>query len=567
MARRSKGRGEHGAIELIEQAVHLVRTAGGTTLATYLIGTLPFVLGLLFFWMDTSRSAFADRRLAEASLAVAVLFVWMKCWQTVYAARLHAQLAGGEPPRWTPARVARMGLAQAALQPWGIVAVAALAALSFRNAALGTIFALLALLAGGTAHAFFQNTTLLADGEMPAAKAAGRAWRLARLWPGQIIGVSFVMGLFSLFVLINVLHAMFLPAMLLKMLFGVETVFSRGGFNEVAGVFVATCLGLSYAMVDPILKAVATLRCFYGRSLQTGEDLKAELRRLRTNSAGLAALFLLGAGVLLASPAPAQAAPDAPDAPRVARAEGEAPAEQLDDSIRRVISRRKYAWRMPREREQEQEQQAGEPRETWLSRWLNSVLERIGEWLRKLFSRRSSPREPADARPAAGMAAAAKLVMYLLLAAAVVFLIVMGVWALRKRRDEDEEQAASASAATPDLEDEDLSAEDLPEEGWLDLARRMFAEGDRRLALRAMYLAALAALADRGLISIARCKSNWEYSRELQRRGHALPELASAFSRNVGYFEDTWYGMHDVTDGIVSAFIENQKRIRQLDET
>ena len=36
---------------------------------------------------------------------------------------------------------------------------------------------------------------------------------------------------------------------------------------------------LTYLCVDPILKAAYALRCFYGRSLQSGEDLKAELKQ------------------------------------------------------------------------------------------------------------------------------------------------------------------------------------------------------------------------------------------------------------------------------------------------
>ena len=63
--RRKQGR---PALDLIEEAVHLLRTAPAGALAAYYLGALPFVLGLLFFWADMSTSAFARRHVAEAAL-------------------------------------------------------------------------------------------------------------------------------------------------------------------------------------------------------------------------------------------------------------------------------------------------------------------------------------------------------------------------------------------------------------------------------------------------------------------------------------------------------------------
>ena len=45
------------AIRIIEEAVHLLRSAPGSLLAGYYIGSAPFVLGLMYFWADMSRSA------------------------------------------------------------------------------------------------------------------------------------------------------------------------------------------------------------------------------------------------------------------------------------------------------------------------------------------------------------------------------------------------------------------------------------------------------------------------------------------------------------------------------
>src|SRR5438045_574221 len=96
------------ALELIEEAIHLLRASPPATLASYYLGAVPFVLGLLYFWGDMSRSAFASQRLAEGALVVAVLFVWMKFWQAIFARNLRALLSGGAQPSWRFAHYRRI---------------------------------------------------------------------------------------------------------------------------------------------------------------------------------------------------------------------------------------------------------------------------------------------------------------------------------------------------------------------------------------------------------------------------------------------------------------------------
>ena len=107
-----------------------------------------------------------------------------------------------------------------------------------------------------------------------------------------------------------------------------------------------------------------------------------------------------------------------------------------------------------------------------------------------------------------------------------------------------------------------LLADQLPEEGWLGLAREMMARGDLRLALRAFYLAGLANLASRGLIAIAVFKSNREYEAELRRRARVQPVTQTAFSQNVAAFDRAWYGLHEVTQEALQEFQSNLERIR-----
>src|SRR5262249_45265204 len=109
---------------------------------------------------------------------------------------------------------------------------------------------------------------------------------------------------------------------------------------------------------------------------------------------------------------------------------------------------------------------------------------------------------------------------------------------------------------------ENVSAEQLPEDGWVKLARELLERGEFRLALRAFYLASLAHLAQRNLISLARFKSNRDYQRELQRRGHSFPSLVQLFADNILMFDRTWYGMHEATRDAVQQFATNVEKIK-----
>src|SRR5262249_59201462 len=81
------------ALELLEEATHLLRGAPPGTLATYYTGAAPFVLGLLYFWADMSRSPFAAQHLASASLALGLLFLWMKFWQALFLRKVRAAIS------------------------------------------------------------------------------------------------------------------------------------------------------------------------------------------------------------------------------------------------------------------------------------------------------------------------------------------------------------------------------------------------------------------------------------------------------------------------------------------
>jgi hypothetical protein len=151
--------------------------------------------------------------------------------------------------------------------------------------------------------------------------------------------------------------------------------------------------------------------------------------------------------------------------------------------------------------------------------------------------------------------------MYALIAL-VSCMLIFQLWRIWKRhKPRNADGIEEASPQKPRIDDEEVSADELPADSWLDLSRELIAQGNMRLALRALYLASLSHLAGLHLITISKSKSNLEYKRELFRNAHAMPELLSSFSENIMLFDQSWYGMYEVTGDVLSAFQKNQAQI------
>jgi hypothetical protein len=245
----------------------------------------------------------------------------------------------------------------------------------------------------------------------------------------------------------------------------------------------------------------------------------------------------------------------------------------LSQSIDRVLQQRQFAWRMPREKPVESDAEKG-----WLARAVQFVVDLVRDavkaaahglwqslkWVGRMFLKlwpRSIPSQPGLSGWGSGLIYSLQILLLLLLSLLVGFLVVLVFRACARRR-RPTVVLAEPVAARPDLTDENVAPDQLPEDGWLNLAREMMEEGNLRLALRAFYLASLAHLAAREMISIAIFKSNREYETELRRRARAVPEVQSAFSQNVAVFDRAWYGLHEVTSQALRDFQSNLARIR-----
>ncbi|MGQ9592827.1 MAG: DUF4129 domain-containing protein [Planctomycetota bacterium] len=124
--------------------------------------------------------------------------------------------------------------------------------------------------------------------------------------------------------------------------------------------------------------------------------------------------------------------------------------------------------------------------------------------------------------------------------------------------------AARAAGPAVDLADENLRAEELPEDEWTRLGLELLGRGEWRLALRAFYLSSLAHLAARELIAPERYKSNRDYERELERRACSAPRLVALFRAIVSIFEPVWYGLHQVDSEVVCRFAADVEKLKTI---
>jgi hypothetical protein len=532
------------AILLLEEAVHLLRKAPLFLLSGYYIGTLPFILGLFYFWADMSRSADAQSYHAVASLGIALLYIWMKCWHVVFAARVKMNISGQPLPQWSFQRILSLAATQTLIHATAffILPLAALIAIPF-----------------GWCYAFYQNVTAEAITELSDLKAlCKKAWFQARLWPRQNHILLLIFFVFGIIVFLNIASAIYILPHLLKKFLGIESMFTLSGSHVINTTFWVVTIGISYLCMNPLVKTVYVLRCFYGAALRSGDDLKTELKGLMPGRTGLV-IGLLLAVLFVAHPVPSLATETAFTSP-----------EALDRSIDEVMAQREFTWRMPREITAENEKAPKGPIASvvaWIIDKLGRGLKAVINWIDKLINWLIDLLPTADQRiasPDENWIASVRVAVIVLLIGLLCALVYILWRSWMRRQTAQAEIAASAVESTPDLEDESTTADDLPVNRWLELARELTEKGSLRQAIRAFYLAILADLAAHELITIEKFKSNREYEIELRRRAHQKEGLLKAFSKSRDVFERVWYGMYKISRPDLDHYAAIQKRLMTI---
>ncbi len=194
----------------------------------------------------------------------------------------------------------------------------------------------------------------------------------------------------------------------------------------------------------------------------------------------------------------------------------------------------------------------------WISKLYINSKDLLEEWLNKILPDWDLSRKVKQG----DWKMWARLLFFLVLAFAVSLLVIYllrQLIAWKKHRIQITDDIIAPAA--PDLTDDNIRADELPADQWKALAWELIEKGSLRLALRALYLATLAHLAEEKLISIAKYKSNRDYETELKRRAHEKKELLGIFSANINFFDRVWYGMYEINIDDVNLFADDQERI------
>jgi hypothetical protein len=175
---------------------------------------------------------------------------------------------------------------------------------------------------------------------------------------------------------------------LVQMLTGYESIFSRAGLSFVTNpLFVGAAVAIGWMAIDPFIQAVYGVMYFRRASLESGEDLRAALRRLRRSAVAVAALLCVLAGGATRALAAAAVMP-----------------EPLRKSIEQTMQGHEYDWRLP-------EAAAAKKQPSWLLHmvdqifhgfaWLINLIGRaIGALFRWIFEKLSMPGQEPGAAPA-----------------------------------------------------------------------------------------------------------------------------------------------------------------------
>ncbi|MBI5426276.1 MAG: hypothetical protein HZA32_19550 [Opitutae bacterium] len=539
MAKRPEAKTIPRAVDLIEEAVHLLRAHPGA-LGLYYAGAAPFACGVVFFWAYVSWFVPSDGAIALGALGLALAFGVMRTAQHRYAQNLRAHLTGDALPRWRTRDWTRECAAQFRLQAPGVV-VLPLAA------GFGVPF--------GWAYAYFQSAAVLPSGDgASAAERRRAAWEQAMLWPAQNHWALAILSILWSMVFLNVAVAFVVVPMLATRWLGLHTVFALSGWSYFNTTFLAVIAALTHLAVGPLIKAFYVVRVFRGEARRSGADLLLVLRREQARRtaarAGIAALVF---ATLWLGGVPTARAADVSPTPTVALEP-----RQLDRALDEVLARPDFRWRLrppPEAAEARRKKEGivmGFLRATFetarevvrsVSRWLDGAK----RWLADLLPGGKDDKTPARSRDGTASLRWMDVLQFgayalLAIVAGLLLWVVWKVFEHNRTRPLAGGAAGALPTAAPDLRDENVEASRLPAHEWLALARAKLAEGEWRLAWRALFLATIATHAHDGLLSLAKFKTNLDYERELRRRALGRSGVAEDFRARREAFEAVWYG-------------------------
>jgi len=534
-------------LDIIEEGFSLFKNNIFSALLFNLLGTVPFAIGLIYIIGDMSYGRASQVDIAGSALILTLLWMWNNLWQTVYRTRLIDARCLRNLTKLNLKTLTRIFIRQNIVQPFGLIlSPLAIFPGMWWLTAFFNLFGVDYQDNPGIREQINRSKVLIGNNFR-------RTYQLM-----AIIWIFRVMIMFDIILLF-----IFMPA-ILKMLLGIDTPFSQADsvisslqiiFNS---TFFSAVFVTAWICYSPIEKAIWAVMIFYGESSKKGYDIIATLSVLAQQRAMKIAIFGLVIFSIICSSTNAIAASPAP----TTGVETIVPAK-LNDEIRQTLNKREYQWKLPVERIK-----TGESKSI-IGSFIEYIIGEIKstvKWIYKLLNKLFKLDKPKKTSDYGGVLAWLHAKRYIAIWSVIGLSLLIVGWLLfcwwRERKKHPVVKATVARVKEIDLTDEEnIIADDLEENEWLALAARLAAEGKLKLAMRAMFLAAIKALADRHLLTIARGKTNRDYRRELMRRAHSEPEKLELFNSNLAVFEKIWYGDYAIATHDFDCFSENVKKI------
>jgi hypothetical protein len=249
-------------IDLLEEAIHLLRRTSAIMYAYYILGVTPFAL--LFFQLlaDASYHRYLAEHLGDSVIRLALAYSWMKGFQALACQRLLASYSGEPVPRRGPLELLRLWSAQCAIQPWGI---------------LIKPMAFIALVPSPFVDAFFQTASIVMTGNR------GDFMRCVQLSTGKIgpgLILNGIIFTFRIVMFACVYSTLATLPFLCKMLFGVETLLTHNFQWLLSVPFLIGTGFVSYFIIDLLLKSFYVIRLRRIECETSGKDLVYRLAEL-----------------------------------------------------------------------------------------------------------------------------------------------------------------------------------------------------------------------------------------------------------------------------------------------
>jgi hypothetical protein len=238
----------------------------------------------------------------------------------------------------------------------------------------------------------------------------------------------------------------------------------------------------------------------------------------------------------------------------------------LDRQIARVLQEPEFSWR---ERAGSSEASPSPKQKSILEQWMaaaRQMLQSAGSWIGHLLESLFRPfnLRPPLAEPATSQMPLApgliEALGYLLWAGFAGILVLLMIRILKLKTAE--RPPPIVPSKKPDLADDQIEANQLPDDEWSALAREKIAAGEFRQAQRALFLAILSYLASHRFINVERWKSNADYEKELGRKAKHLSAVPGLFAQSCLGFERCWYGTESVTPEGLENYNQIYERIK-----